>query len=251
MADCAVCQNMRVIVERRGDGTTFSRDCECRRILRLENMLAKSGMPKLYQASSFENFTLAGVSPSIHRAHLMATRYVEEFPLDRSRGLLLVGPVGVGKTHIAIATIRQLTVEYGTRTYFTDFRELLRRIQATFNNAGATREDVMRPVIEAELLVLDELGAARVTDWTYEIAEEIINARYNNAAATIFTTNLPNRGAGENIRPAPSGSYSRPAHDAMRAETLGDRLGERMFSRLQQMSAAVEIAGEDYRRKRA
>jgi DNA replication protein DnaC len=228
-------------------------ECSCRAVRKLESMLAKCGLPERYQQASFDNFKTAGVDRSVKAASLITAKYVDEFPLDRSRGLLFVGPVGVGKTHLAIAALRALTLKYTARTYFADFRDLLKRIQATFDGGGTTRAEVLKPVMGADVIVIDELGAARSTDWTFEIAEEIINFRYNAAKATIFTSNLPNLpGAGEQYpmpQPAAATGYGRMVAEAVRGETLGDRLGARMFSRLQEMCRPIEISGEDFRRK--
>lgn len=218
------------------------RECECRAIAKLEGLIARSGLPGRYREASFGNFDLEGTSGSVKLMHRMAVNYCSEFPMDRSKGLLMSGTVGVGKTHLAIGIIRKLTLDYGVRCYFTDFRELLNRIKDSFGDQQTTRKEILRPVYDAEVVVLDELGAARLTDWTYEVAEEIINARYNGAKATIFTTNLPNTDSVEET----GGKY------AMRTatETLAERLGARMFSRLQEMCKPINVTGDDYRRKR-
>lgn len=228
------------------DGNRMAVPCECRLILRMEAMLAWAGLPQRYQEASFDNWNRQEASRSIDQAHGRILAYCREYPTQSHMGLLMSGPVGVGKTHLAIATLRKLTQDYGVRGYFTDFRELLKRIQQTFNGSGS-REQILRPVMTAELLVVDELGAARVTDWTFEIAEEIINARYNSARATIFTTNLPNADAPPH--PDSGKGYGSMAH-AMQVETLGERIGARMFSRLQEMCIPVNMTGEDYRRKK-
>jgi DNA replication protein DnaC len=246
---CEQCNDTRMvlIVE---NGRNVAKQCPCLDVIRLEKMLERCGLPPRYQKASFETFEQKGMAAPIRAACLIANRYVEEFPTDPSRGLLFVGPVGVGKTHLAIAILRKLTLDYQTRTHFADFRDLLNKIKATFDGGTATRADVLRPAMEAEALVIDELGAARVTDWTFEVAEEIINHRYNTARATIFTTNLPNLASAAEATPAKArGGYGALVADAAREETLGDRLGARMFSRVQQMCRAVEVTGDDYRRR--
>jgi DNA replication protein DnaC len=241
---CEQCVDGQIITER--DGRRFSRECECRAVLKLEGMLRRCGLPPRYQQASFESFVTAGRDQSVWKGLGTAKNYVENFIGNEGMGLLFTGTVGVGKTHLAIAVIRELTLRYSTRCYFTDFRELLKKMQESFDkNTAVTRMDVVRPVLEAECVVIDELGAARVTDWTYEVAEEIINARYNSARATIFTTNLTNQPGGWGADRGEAGGYGQMAR--IRLETLGDRLGARMHSRLQEMCTTVEMNGEDYR----
>lgn len=222
------------------------RECHCRAAVRLAGMIARSGLPERYEKASFASFEVEGRSPSVHAMLRTAQAYCAEFPTDRSRGLLMSGTVGVGKTHLAISIIRKLTIDYGARCYFTDFRELLNRLKDSFGGQETTRKEILRPIYEADVVVIDELGAARVTDWTYEVAEEIINTRYNSAKATIFTTNLPNR---DKMAPAPRGGYGNVVTAELQAETLAERLGARMFSRLQEMCKPIDVTGDDYRRK--
>lgn len=222
-------------------------ECECRRVLKLEKMLERAGLPARYHEASFATFEWRERSATIQRAYLHSKAYAENFLTERTQGLLLHGSVGTGKTHLAIAIARHVTLELGVRTLFVDFRQMLKRIQATFNTSTQTTEDVMRPVLESELLVLDEIGAARQTDWTFEIMEEVLNQRYNDARATVMTTNLANLGCAAEQAAEPSRGYGRAA-TAMQMETLGDRIGTRMFSRVQQMCTPMELQGTDYRR---
>jgi DNA replication protein DnaC len=90
------------------------------------------------------------------------------------------------------------------------------------------------------VLVLDELGASKPTDWVWDTVAHILNTRYNDRRTTIITTNYANAG--------PLGTESGP-RAFVREETLGDRIGERMRSRLQEMCVVVEMQGEDFRQK--
>jgi DNA replication protein DnaC len=129
------------------------------------------------------------------------------------------------------------------RALFYDYRELLKQVQNSYNRSvEATELEVLRPVFEAEVLVLDELGASKPTDWVWDTVAHILNARYNDRRTTIITTNYANL-------PPLGASESNGAKAAMREETLGDRIGERMRSRLQEMCVVVEMQGEDFRQK--
>ena len=119
-------------------------------------------------------------------------------------------------------------------------------MQNSYNrNVQATELEILKPIFEAEVLVLDELGASRPTDWVFDTVSHILNTRYNERRTTIITTNYPNA--------APILSSNRvltafaEAREALREETLGDRIGERMRSRLQEMCLIVPMQGTDYR----
>ena len=90
--------------------------------------------------------------------------------------------------------------------------------------------------------MLDELGAAKPSDWVWDTVAHILNTRYNDRRTTIITTNYANTGP---LRA--EGDTNGAARAAMRDETLGDRIGERMRSRLQEMCVVVEMQGADFR----
>jgi DNA replication protein DnaC len=149
------------------------------------------------------------------------------------------GSIGVGKTHLAVATIKELMLRKGVHCLFYEYRELLKNIQNSYNNDVQTTElGLLRPVFEAEVLVLDELGAVKPSDWVWDTVSFILNTRYNDNRTTIITTNLMNEAA--------MGTGPR---SVMRADTLGDRIGERMRSRLHEMCRMIHIEGEDFRQK--
>jgi DNA replication protein DnaC len=173
---------------------------------------------------------------------MRARRFVESYPLETAgTGLLLTGSIGVGKTHLAVGILQSLVAERGATGLFYDYRDLLKQVQNSYNaTVRETELEVLRPVFEAEVLVLDELGAAKPTDWVWDTVAHILNTRYNDRRTTIITTNYANLG--------PLGTETGP-RGLMREETLGDRIGERMRSRLQEMCVVVEMQGEDFRQK--
>jgi DNA replication protein DnaC len=125
-----------------------------------------------------------------------------------------------------------MLTERGFTCLFYEFGSLLKEIQDSYNpTTKASELSILRPVLEADVLVLDELGASKPTDWVRDTMAHIINTRYNDRKLTIFTTNYPDEQAND------------------REETLEDRIGPRLRSRLFEMCRAVKINGEDYRRK--
>jgi DNA replication protein DnaC len=164
---------------------------------------------------------------------------VEEYPLEEA-GLLLTGPIGCGKTHLAVGIIKELVAQKNTGCLFYDYRELLKEIQNSYNSSvQATEMEVLRPVFDAEVLVLDELGAAKPTEWVWDTVAHILNTRYNGKRTTIITTNFADE---PTVLAEPEGRR-RESRD----ETLGDRIGERMRSRLHEMCCVVRVEGEDFR----
>ena len=150
----------------------------------------------------------------------------------------------MGKTHLAVGIIRELVVQKGIPCLFYDYRELLKQIQNSYNpEVSATELSILRPVFETEVLVLDELGAVKPSEWVWDTVSLIINSRYNDKRTTIFTTNYPDRPAGS------AEPENNLAKRVTREESLGDRIGERMRSRLHEMCRKVEMTGGDFRQR--
>lgn len=167
-------------------------------------------------------------------------KWADQYPLEKT-GLLLVGPSGVGKTHLSVAALKKL-IKKGTHCLFSDYRELLKQIQNSYNQSSQITElDLLRPIFETEVLLLDDLGAVRPSEWVWDTVSIILNARYNEKRTTIVTANFVNEAAHT--------SETNTTKRAGREETLGDRIGERMRSRLHEMCRIVEINGRDFRQK--
>lgn len=223
--------------------------CDCQLRARNEAMVAAARIPKRYEHCELSNFTtdFPGADRSLALSHLSAARFVEEFDPREGKGLLLVGGIGTGKTHLAVGILKELISTRSAACLFCDYRELLKQIQNSYNDSvQATELQVLRPVFDAEVLVLDELGAVKPSEWVWDTVSLILNTRYNDKRTTIITTNFPDESA------AGTGSEFTPrsaAFAATRKETLGDRIGERMRSRLHEMCRVLEMKGPDFRAK--
>jgi DNA replication protein DnaC len=205
---------------------------------RAERLLVAARIPKRYEHCELSNFDFEGAQISLASARMAACRFVEEYPLDTS-GLLLVGDIGRGKTHLAVGIAKALIREKGIPCIFYDYRELLKEIQNSYNTSVQTTElELLRPVFDTDVLVLDELGAVKPTDWVWDTVSLLINTRYNDNRTTIITTNFKDEPAAGAVTPSLS-----PAKAAARKETLGDRIGERMRSRLHEMCRIVKVEG--------
>jgi DNA replication protein DnaC len=219
--------------------------------LRSQRLIAAANIPRRYKHCEVSNFeVLSGpYEPVMARARLIAGKFIEEYPLEGNQGLLFLGPVGVGKTHLAVGVAKELMRSRGVPVLFWDYRELLKEIQNSYNpSVDVSEMDLLRPIFEIELLVLDELGAIRSTDWVWNTVSLILNSRYNNQLTTLITSNLPDQPP----RDLPAAAASRSAEAANYAAghpTLGDRITEPMRSRLHEMCRVVELNGVDWRQQ--
>ena len=207
-----------------------ARRCRCRMEGQRARLFAAAHIPSRYERCSFANYHPAPGNGTQLQAFSYAFRLVDEYPA-LARGLLFTGPVGTGKTHLSAAILRGL-IEKGVPCLFYEFGALLKEIQNSYDSVSQTSElKVLAPVCETEVLVLDELGASKPTDWARDTMMQIVGTRYNERRLTIFTTNYGD----ERGQPA--------------EETLEDRIGVRLRSRLYEMCRTIVIDGEDYRRR--
>jgi DNA replication protein DnaC len=222
--------------------------CDCTAAVRVERLIQEARIPKRYEHCAFENFDIrkdreTGQENSTLRwARTQADKFVEEYPVDF--GLLFVGSTGVGKTHLAVAVLRELVLRKGVECLFYDFRDLLKEIQDSYNPVSQTSESrVLQPVLEVEVLLLDELVAANPSDWVKETLAHVINSRYNQKRVTLITTTLPlSDGAKRRELRAPSGE-SIPS-----LERSLNQFGTTLSSRLYEMCKLVEMHSDDYRK---
>lgn len=245
--DCPLCggTGWRTVADAAGANRRVTR-CDCQLRKRSEGLLAAARIPKRYEHCELSSFTtdFPGANATLARAHLMASRFVGDYDPRDGTGLLVIGQIGTGKTHLAVGIVKELILCKGIAGLFYDYRELLKEIQNSYNTTvQATELDVLRPVFETEVLVLDELGAVKPTEWVWDTVSLILNTRYNDNRTTIITTNFEDQPAG-----GANGAVS-IARAAARAETLGDRIGERMRSRLHEMCRVIKMDGEDFRQK--
>ncbi len=253
---CPHCAGTGLKLVRR-DGEQFAAECSCRVERKAGLRLKRARIPERYAHCSLESFDTGfrSADPSLGMALMATRRFADGYPLEtEGRGLLLTGSIGAGKTHLAVGLLRELIEQRGATGVFCDYRDLLKQIQNSYNPHVATTElEILRPVFEAEILVLDELGAVKPTDWVWDTVAHILNTRYNDKRTTLITTNYPNQpSALVQSQSAASSVTDRDvsrsaATRVMREETLGDRIGERMRSRLQEMCITVSMHGDDFR----
>ena len=194
-----------------------------RREARVTSLRERSGLSKRMKGYSLDNFRPM-VSPSASRARMRVDQYLEDWNENREagRGLYFCGDVGSGKTHLAVAVMNELITRKRVPSLFVTVPELLDNLRGSYNDPGRNLDEWMDAVKNADLLVLDDLGSERVTEWVRERIFVIVNHRYREALPTIFTSNIG-------------------------PEELPGKLGERTASRIISMCEGVELTGADYR----
>jgi DNA replication protein DnaC len=234
--------------------------CDCTAGDRTDRLLAKARVPERYRHCDFDNFEtdneidnvsreqLQAWNRSLAQAKLIVERFAEEFPVGSEHGLLLMGPCGVGKTHLAVAALKKIVLR-GHSGLFYDYRELLKEIQDSYNaESQSTEMGVLEPVLKAELLVLDDVGSSKPSLWALETVGHILNTRYNEKRVTILTTNFLDAEAAS-AAPSPSAPRVARQRAPVIEDTLTDRVGKRIRSRLYEMCRTVEIFAPDYRKE--
>jgi len=247
---CPKCGGTGWIIVERAD-VSGAEACECRFQGRAGRMEERAQIPPLYRNASLENFVVPGPDNPIARRDLtgvllQAKNYVREFPNETRPGLLLIGEPGTGKTHLAVAALRKI-VEKGFECLFCDYQNLLDRIRSGYDQtSNSADKEAYRVALDSEVLLLDDLGAHRVTDWVEDTVTSIVTWRCNNRKALIATTNLPDGDAGSVL--TERSALGKPEYRT----TLAERIGARARSRLFEMCTVIRMpAVEDYRLRKA
>lgn len=213
--------------------------CECVKTSRSGRLMDDARIPVRYSHCELEGFGLTDKwrNESLERAKSISERFAQEYPTSTPFGLLFMGPPGVGKTHLAVGIIRKLIREKSIPCLFRTFPDLLKEIQMSYSPVSMTSElSLLRPVLESEVLLLDELGAQKPSAWVKETVSYILNYRYAENKVTILTTNYLDQ---EDLK-----SPRRALTDS-----LTERISEAMRSRLYEMCKTIVMQGEDFRQR--
>lgn len=245
-AVCEKCGGSGWVIHEK-EGLSAAERCSCQVVERAEHNLEAAQIPPLYQNASFENFLLPKDNPLAHQglttALMTARAYVRDFPATDKPGLLFIGNPGVGKTHLAAASLHRL-IARGFEGVFFDYQNLLDRIRASYSEiSGTSDREAYRTVLDADILLLDDLGNHRISDWVEDTVTSILTWRCNHRKPTIVTTNFADADAGNTVAER-NKATSQPEHRI----TLGERVGMRARSRLFEMCRVIRMpVVEDYR----
>jgi DNA replication protein DnaC len=235
--ECPHCGGTGNILSEKKNGYSHIAPCHScgviRRNVRLYNL---AGIPAKYSnvLQVDAGLDLRRMNSSLQRALKYAKEeFVKKYPTKN--GFLLMGPSGLGKTHLAVGTISELTLKHGVKCLFKDFFYLLSDLKQAYSE-GTPENDVILPLIETDVLVIDELGKGRSNEWELNILDQLISKRYNASKKTLITTNYVTFELAEEI--------------GDKHEILEVRVGERIASRLHEMCEFLYLQGRDYRKER-
>jgi DNA replication protein DnaC len=243
---CRRCRGTGFEIVSNPEGETKAVRCACTETGADTRLLVAARIPKRYAHCDLEGFEPQ--NRILEKARDAARKWVDRWPdIEEGHGLLFHGNPGAGKTHLAVGILRDLVTRKNARGLFFEQRELLKTLQGTFEPGSVRSEsDVLGPVHGAEILVLDDVGAGRTTEWARDVLHEIIAHRYNNRLSLILTTNCP----------LTDDSRSKNKQGGVLGVlTLQDKLGDALMSRLYEMCRFVPVEGgmenrkeKDYRR---
>jgi len=251
---CDECGGEGRIYAENEKGISYVKDCACATLEKSLKKLGNVGIPGKYAGSWLETYHPDEGTQKL--ALRKAKDFVKDFG-ESNKGLVFMGKPGVGKTHLAVSIIKTLSMEKGVDCKFIDFFQLLSDIRNGFS-AGESEQALINPFVKSRLLVIDELAKGRNTEWELTILDQIISERYNDAdKVTIFTTNYPNENPDEkkgNSREGPGGKYvdtgsEEHRHNIWGEETLREKVGARIYSRLAEVCQFIKMEGKDFRQE--
>ncbi len=244
---CPSCAGRGGRMERDKQGYELYCPCPCERVRRRMELFNAARIGLRYQRATLESFEAR--TPEQEAARTLARDFTLMYPAVRG-GLIFWGPVGTGKTHLVVGIFRELTLRKGVACRFVDYGNLLNDLKRAYSSHQGDAA-VMLPLVDVELLVIDELGKGRGTEWEETVLDDLISRRYNAGRVTLCTTNFSPRTDYEQraaINPAYAGRVQHGMNPGAPAKTLRDQVGERIYSRLCEMCEFVELKGSDFRR---
>jgi DNA replication protein DnaC len=202
--------------------TNTAYDCQCRPqlIASAKAHSLSATIPRRYRDVSFDRPPVTEIDPRIVSATRRFAERIDE-RLDEGRGLWFMGPVGTGKTTLAML-VAKAAAAAGRSVAIYSLPRLLNEIRDTYR-AERSHIDLLDKLTSVDLLHVDDIGAERVNDWVLEELYSIVNARYEEERSMVITTNILDR------------------------EALCEQITERTVSRLTEMCDELPLIGHDHR----
>lgn len=213
--------------------------CRCQVVTQRIRHFNEAMIPARHAGSTLMSFQKTG--KAITKVFTGVYRYTKEFhPDELNRGMVLSGDVGRGKTHLMVAVLRDLAFQYGATVRFVEFSHLIADLKSSFDR-GSGSSSLLDPLARVDVLAIDELGKGRNTEFEGTVLDELISRRYNAGATILATSNYwPGPSTGKAV-----GNLANPkAADRPR---LVDRVGDRIYSRLEEMCDFIGVEGKDFR----
>jgi DNA replication protein DnaC len=245
---CARCGGSGYLLVPSGS-SSVAQPCACRHLDERIALFNQIGIPPVIARASFQ-YPRTWHPGQVH-AKNVAEAYAHKFRLDQpTRGFLLYGRPGGGKTHLLVSTLRYLALERGVASRYAEFLLVLSDMKAGFN-ANRSHMEILKPLLSVPVLAIDELGKERGTEWERSMLDELISRRFNSGLSTIFATNYFLTASEYPVREEPGRRVTTRSPEFAReaeAMTLAQRVGDRIFSRLTEMCELVKLdPGNDFR----
>lgn len=229
---CKLCSGTGWISEKKDD-KEFVRRCDCQSRDRLLSRSERANIPQRFAGAELKGYIPDKDNPSQKRAIKIVQKFIEDYPAV-DKGLLLQGATGVGKTRLLCAIASELMNKFeNIDVYYIDWNDMVREMRSGEDHASrdfSTINNLISRLTDVDLLLFDELAASKVSQWVADNIYYLFNKRYNNKKVTVCATNFFDNSA--------DGS-----------ENLTQRIGNRIRSRLYEMTENVPIRGVDFRQR--
>ncbi len=242
---CKTCDGVGYLFQSDEEGREQALPCECKDLDQRITLFNNAQIPGQFYDATFKNFDVSGDS-SMEEALRTASFFFRNYKNGNRKGLLFMGGVGVGKTRLVSTILRDFTLNHGIPGIFREFSSLLSEIKTGYDK-GLSESGLLEIINNTEILVIDELGKGRKSDWEIAILDSIISNRYNMRKTTIFTTNYTEKKNTTYVEPVFMRNDKDGVKEKEKRETLEQRVYSRIYSRLKGMCDFIEMKGPDHR----